>query len=473
MSEGYRGSHNLKKSNVAIEWTQELLQEFVSCSSDPIYFAENYMKIVSVDKGLITIPLYDYQKDIISTAKDNRFTVAECSRQSGKTTAITVLVLWYIIFHPNKTVAILANKADTAREILSRIQLAYEHLPKWLQQGVVEWNKGSFVLENGSRVLAAATSSNNIRGYAVNCVDGKSVITVKDKETGFINILTIDELKKEIEMRKNAYGFVYLTENLVNGKKYIGAHRSDKQDSYLGSGKFLIKAINKYGKDNFKQTILEFAYCEETLFDLEKKYISEHDAVNDKNYYNISDGGKTPVLIGEKNGFFGKKHSSETREKMKKGRAKNPKKYTEEEKRELSLIMKERWNDPEFKEKMKNRKPRRKFTEEDKRKHSEKMKGKKISDETRKKLSESTKKRFESEDERKKLSEAMKTRDNSKYQTEEFRENARQRLIAYNKSEAKKELNRKTQTGKKLSKERKENISKGLKKHYAVKLSQE
>lgn len=168
MSEGYRGSHNLKKSNVAIEWTQELLQEFVSCSSDPIYFAENYMKIVNVDKGLITIPLYDYQKDIISTAKDNRFTVAECSRQSGKTTAITVLVLWYIIFHPNKTVAILANKADTAREILSRIQLAYEHLPKWLQQGVVEWNKGSFVLENGSRVLAAATSSNNIRGFSIN-----------------------------------------------------------------------------------------------------------------------------------------------------------------------------------------------------------------------------------------------------------------------------------------------------------------
>lgn len=168
MSEGYRGSHNLKKSNVAIEWTQELLQEFISCSSDPIYFAEKYMKIVSVDKGLITIPLYDYQKDIISTAKDNRFTVAECSRQSGKTTAITVLVLWYIIFHPNKTVAILANKADTAREILSRIQLAYEHLPKWLQQGVIEWNKGSFVLENGSRVLAAATSSNNIRGFSIN-----------------------------------------------------------------------------------------------------------------------------------------------------------------------------------------------------------------------------------------------------------------------------------------------------------------
>ena len=165
---GYRGSSTLKRSNVQIDWTPEKVQEMLKCSQDPIHFAENHMKIVNVDKGLITIPLYDYQKDIINTVLNERFTVAECSRQSGKTTSITVFVLWYIIFNPNKTVAILANKAETAREILSRIQLAYEHLPKWLQQGVIEWNKGSFELENGSRVLAAATSSNNIRGYSIN-----------------------------------------------------------------------------------------------------------------------------------------------------------------------------------------------------------------------------------------------------------------------------------------------------------------
>jgi hypothetical protein len=140
----------------------------VLCSEDPIHFAENHMKIVNVDKGLMTIDLYDYQKDIITSVLTNRFTVAEMARQSGKTTAITVFVLWYIIFNPNVTVAILANKAETAREILGRVQLAYEHLPKWLQQGVVEWNKGSFVLENGSRVIAAATSSNNIRGFSIN-----------------------------------------------------------------------------------------------------------------------------------------------------------------------------------------------------------------------------------------------------------------------------------------------------------------
>jgi hypothetical protein len=165
---GYRGSSTLKKSNVKVEWTAEKVQEMLKCSQDPIHFAENHMKIVNVDHGLMTIPLYDYQKEIITTVLNERFTVAECSRQAGKSTSITVFVLWYIIFNPNKTVAILANKAETAREILSRIQLAYEHLPKWLQQGIVEWNKGSFELENGSRVLAAATSSNNIRGYSIN-----------------------------------------------------------------------------------------------------------------------------------------------------------------------------------------------------------------------------------------------------------------------------------------------------------------
>jgi hypothetical protein len=165
---GYRGSGTLKRSNVAIQWTPELVQEYVKCASDPVYFSENHMSIVNVDKGLMTIELYDYQKEIIETVYKERYTVAECARQSGKTTAITCIVLHYILFNENKTVAILANKAETAREILSRIQLAYEHLPKWMQQGVIEWNKGSFELENGSRVIAAATSSNNIRGYAIN-----------------------------------------------------------------------------------------------------------------------------------------------------------------------------------------------------------------------------------------------------------------------------------------------------------------
>ena len=81
---GYRGSGTLKRSNVPIQWTPELVKQYMICENDPIYFAENYMKIVNVDQGLITIPLYDYQKEIVLTVKDNRYTVAECARQSGK-----------------------------------------------------------------------------------------------------------------------------------------------------------------------------------------------------------------------------------------------------------------------------------------------------------------------------------------------------------------------------------------------------
>lgn len=165
---GYNGNANLKRSNQNIEWTPELVQEYVKCSKDVIYFTEKYMKIINVDKGLINFKLYDYQKEMLKSFADNRFNIVTTARQAGKSTTTCAFILWYIIFNPEKTVALLANKGDTAREILGRVQLAYQHLPKWLQQGVKEWNKGSFELENNSRVLAAATSSDAIRGYSIN-----------------------------------------------------------------------------------------------------------------------------------------------------------------------------------------------------------------------------------------------------------------------------------------------------------------
>ena len=185
---GYRGSSNLKKINSPVDWTPEMLEEYLKCSKDPIYFAEKYMKIVNVDKGLITINLYKYQKEIILSALNNTSTVAECARQSGKTTAVTVFVLWYILFNREKTVAILANKAETAREILGRIQLAYEHLPQWLQHGIKEWNKGSFELENDSRVIAGATTSNNFRGYAINMLIIDEAAFIDNWETFFTSV---------------------------------------------------------------------------------------------------------------------------------------------------------------------------------------------------------------------------------------------------------------------------------------------
>lgn len=164
---GYNGNPLLKKSRKKIAWTQEQIQEWLKCAGDPVYFAEKYIKIVHVDRGFIPIILYDYQKEIIEKVQNNRRVTVVTSRQAGKTTTAAAIILHYILFNDHKTVALLANKGDAAREILERIKNAYEALPDWLQQGVEEWNKGSITLENGCKVIAAATSSSAIRGKSI------------------------------------------------------------------------------------------------------------------------------------------------------------------------------------------------------------------------------------------------------------------------------------------------------------------
>lgn len=169
-NEAYLGNQNLKRSNVSIEWSAEHVEEFIKCSKDPLYFIKNYIQIVNIDQGLVPFNLYDFQENIVDTVYNNRFVICKMPRQSGKTTTVAAMLLWYVLFNENYSVAILANKMAQSREILGRIQLAYEHLPKWLQQGVIEWNKGNIELENGSRILASATSSSAIRGGSFNLI---------------------------------------------------------------------------------------------------------------------------------------------------------------------------------------------------------------------------------------------------------------------------------------------------------------
>lgn len=190
---GFRGNTNLKKANTPIEWTPELIQEYIRCKDDPIYFAEKYVKIITED-GLVPIQLRDYQKELIMSMVNNRNTYALQSRQSGKTETIRCFSLHYVLFNPQKTVAILADKEATVKEILYKIQIAYQALPKWLQSGVVEFNKQSFLLENGSRIMVAGTSSNSIRGLTIQCVTLDTEITVRDKITGEISKKPIIEL---------------------------------------------------------------------------------------------------------------------------------------------------------------------------------------------------------------------------------------------------------------------------------------
>ena len=166
-SKGYNGNVNLKRKGTPIEFTQEMVQEYVKCANDPTYFSEKYIQIVHVDHGLIPIRLYDYQKDIIESITNHRRVTVNTSRQAGKTTTAVAVILHYVLFNDHKTVALLANKGDAAREILDRIKIAYEALPKWLQQGVIEWNKGSVEFENGCKIIAGATSSSAIRGKSI------------------------------------------------------------------------------------------------------------------------------------------------------------------------------------------------------------------------------------------------------------------------------------------------------------------
>jgi len=169
-TKNYLGNKNLKAAGVTIEFTQEQIKEYIKCSRNPAYFILKYCKIISIDEGLIDFDLWNFQKEMVSTFENNRFSICKLPRQVGKTTTVGAYILWKILFSEQYSVAILANKMAQAREILGRIQLMYEHLPLWIQQGILEWNKGSIKLENGSEILASATSSSAIRGTSQNLI---------------------------------------------------------------------------------------------------------------------------------------------------------------------------------------------------------------------------------------------------------------------------------------------------------------
>jgi len=170
MSDGYLGNKNLKAAGTDVEFTKEQVEEYLKCAKDPVHFIKEYVRIVSLDEGLVPFSMYDFQEDMVRKIHDNRFVIAKLPRQTGKSTTVISYLLHYILFTQDVNVAILANKLATARELLHRLKLAYEYLPTWMQQGIVEWNKGSIVLENGSKILASATSSSAVRGGSFNMI---------------------------------------------------------------------------------------------------------------------------------------------------------------------------------------------------------------------------------------------------------------------------------------------------------------
>jgi len=168
MSEIYLGNPNLKKANTQIEFSQDNIEEYLKCKDNPVYFAQNYVKIVTLDHGLQPFKTYDFQEKLINNFYQNRFNICKMPRQTGKSTTVISFLLHHVVFNDSVNIGILANKASTARELLSRLQIAYENLPKWMQQGILSWNKGSLELENGSKILAASTSASAVRGMSFN-----------------------------------------------------------------------------------------------------------------------------------------------------------------------------------------------------------------------------------------------------------------------------------------------------------------
>ena len=164
----YLGNPNLKKAGTEIQFTKKQVNEWIKCKKDPIYFATHYIKIISLDEGLVPFDMYDFQKRILQDFHENRFNIAKLPRQTGKSTTVVAYLLYYAIFYDSVNIGILANKASTARELLGRLQLAYENLPKWMQHGILVWNKGNVELENGSKILAASTSASAVRGMSFN-----------------------------------------------------------------------------------------------------------------------------------------------------------------------------------------------------------------------------------------------------------------------------------------------------------------
>lgn len=164
----FQSNPRLKKIGVNFDLTMEQIQEYVKCSNDPVYFIEHYVKFMTLDHGITHVTLYDWQKELVYAYRDERQVIVKTCRQAGKTSTTVGFILWYILFHKERTVAVLAQKEKTATEIMTRLKMAYENVPLWMQQGVKAWAATSIELETDTRVISESTAKGAIRGFTIN-----------------------------------------------------------------------------------------------------------------------------------------------------------------------------------------------------------------------------------------------------------------------------------------------------------------
>ena len=260
INEGYLGNNLVKRAGVETQYTPEELQEYIKCSNEPVHFIESYCSIISLDEGLVKFKLRGYQDKLINHYNDNRFNVVLASRQSGKSITSCAYLLWYLLFHPEVTVAVLANKGVIAREMISRIVTMLESVPFFLQPGVKILNKGNIEFGNDSKVVAAATSSSSIRGLSINLLYLDEFAFVENAEEFYTSTYPV------VTSGKNSKVIITSTANGVGNMFYkIYESAIQKQSEYKH---FLINWYDVPGRDEEwkKQTI---ANTSETQFEQE------------------------------------------------------------------------------------------------------------------------------------------------------------------------------------------------------------
>ena len=183
MNETYLGNPQIKRDGVVTPFTAYEVKEYQRCMQDPSYFARTYCKVIHLDKGLVPFELYPYQEKMFEHFMDNRFNIVLACRQSGKSISSVAYLLWYALFKPEQTIAILANKGATAQEMLGRVTLMLENLPFFLQPGCKALNKRSIEFSNNSRIVSAATSGSSIRGMSVSLLYLDEFAFVEDAAT--------------------------------------------------------------------------------------------------------------------------------------------------------------------------------------------------------------------------------------------------------------------------------------------------
>ena len=260
INDGYLGNNLVKRAGVETKYTDEELQEYIKCSNDPVHFIESYCSIISLDEGLVKFKLRGYQENLIRHYNDNRFNVVLASRQSGKSITSCAYLLWYLLFNPEVTVAVLANKGVIAREMISRIVTMLESVPFFLQPGVKILNKGNIEFGNDSKVVAAATSSSSIRGLSINLLYLDEFAFVENAEEFYTSTYPV------VTSGKQSKVIITSTANGVGNMFYkIYESAIQKQSEYKH---FLINWFDVPGRDEEwkKQTI---ANTSETQFEQE------------------------------------------------------------------------------------------------------------------------------------------------------------------------------------------------------------